>query len=182
MIDFSQVQDGPDKAEMAKAQKRVEEMCKRYNDLLRQRKQLEADLKEMNKQIREYEMEHLPNVLENFGLVELTLKDGTKIAVTEEVYAHISKRNEAAALQWLRDNDYGDLVKNEVRVSFGRGEDAKAERLKSLLERQGYNDFSQRETVHAQTLKKFVRDAVESGEKIPYDLFGVQIVKKAEVK
>ena len=42
------------------------------------------------------------------------------------------------ALQWLRDQGLGDIIKNNVTVSFGKGEDDKAEQLLNLAAEHGF--------------------------------------------
>ena len=48
----------------------------------------------------------------------------------------IEKRE--AAFNWLRNNDLGDIIKNEITVSFGRNEDNKAADYAVLAQGQGY--------------------------------------------
>ena len=82
----------------------------------------------------------------------------------------IAKREEA--FKWLRDNDLGDLIKNEVTVSFGRNEDNKAAEYAVLAQGQGYQPI-QKLKVEPMTLKALVRERVESGKDMPSDLFNV---------
>ena len=39
------------------------------------------------------------------------------------------QQQKEAAYKWLRENGLGDLIKNEITVSFGRNEDNKAQQL-----------------------------------------------------
>ena len=65
----------------------------------------------------------------------------------------------------LRDNGYDDIIKNNVSVSFGRGEDEIANAFKAVVEKEGY--IPQQDTsIHAGTLKAFVRER-RSGRRIP---------------
>jgi hypothetical protein len=82
----------------------------------------------------------------------------------------IAKKEEA--FNWLRDNDLGDLIKNEVTVSFGRNEDNKALQYANLAQGQGYQPI-QKLKVEPMTLKALVRERVESGKDMPSDLFNV---------
>ena len=40
-----------------------------------------------------------------------------------------TEANKEAAFNWLRNNGLGDIIKNEISVSFGRNEDNKAASL-----------------------------------------------------
>ena len=64
----------------------------------------------------------------------------------------------------------GDIIKNDVTVTFGRGEDNKASEYANLAKGQGYEPV-QKIGVHAQTLKAVVRERLEAGREMPSDLF-----------
>ena len=57
------------------------------------------------------------------GLQKFTLTDGAEISVKPIYAASIPRDRKEEAFQWLRDHEFGDLVKNNVTVTFGRGED-----------------------------------------------------------
>ena len=84
--------------------------------------------------------------------------------------SQLKKREEA--FKWLRENDLGDLIKNEVTVAFGRNEDDKATQYASLAQGQGYQPV-QKFKVEPMTLKALVRERVESGQDMPSDLFNL---------
>ena len=75
------------------------------------------------------------------------------------------------AFNWLRNNGLGDLIKNEITVSFGRNEDNKAA-YAVLAQGQGYQPV-QKLKVEPMTLKALVRERLESGKEMPTDLFNV---------
>ena len=76
------------------------------------------------------------------------------------------------AFNWLRSNGLGDLIKNEVTVSFGRNEDNKAAEYADLAQGQGYQPV-QKLKVEPMTLKALVRERIEAGQDMPSDLFNV---------
>ena len=80
--------------------------------------------------------------------------------------------NKEAAFKWLRENGLGDLIKNEITVSFGRNEDNKASQYAVLAQGQGYEPV-QKLKVEPMTLKALVRERLESGQEMPSDLFNV---------
>ena len=75
-----------------------------------------------------------------------------------------------SAYKWLRENGLGDLIKNEVAVTFGKGEDNKAEQLLSLAEQEGYEP-QQKQKVEPMTLKALYRERVEAGLDMPSEFF-----------
>ena len=125
--------------------------------------------------------ERLPEALEVMGLQKFTLTDGSEIAIKPIYAASIPKDRKEEAFQWLRDNDHGDLVKNLVSVSFGRGEDDTAKEFVGLCGAQGFVP-SQAEKVESSTLRGWLRERVEAGDPIPLDLFGAFISQRATIK
>ena len=110
----------------------------------------------------------------------LKLKDGQKIEITESYHASITQANKDFCFNWLKEKGLDDIIKNEVSVAFGRGENDGALDLKSQLEGQGLPvDHSQK--IHPQTLKAFVGERIRSGNAVP-DEFGVFIRKKVKIR
>lgn len=143
--------------------------------------ELEDELKRTKRSLDELSGETLPATLQEFGLSELTMADGSKVSVQTVVSANISKERQEAAHEWLRDHGHGDLIKNTVSVTFGRGEDEKAKDLLRMLDAQGH-DPDQKEAVHPSTLKAFVKEQLERGEAIPSETFGIFIGQKTVIK
>ena len=82
----------------------------------------------------------------------MKLKDGSAIEVKEIYSATIPIDKKEGAFNWLRNNDLGDLIKNEITVSFGRNEDNKASDYANLAESNGYQPV-QKLKVEPMTLK-----------------------------
>ena len=116
--------------------------------------------------------EIIPNVLAEQGLKSLKLADGTVLEVNKKYSCTIPKdpAKKEAAYQWLREQGLGDIIKNEVAVTFGRGEDNKAEHLLGLAAKEGYEPV-QKSKVEPMTLKALYRERVEAGLDMPSDLF-----------
>lgn len=142
---------------------------------------LTADLKRAQNELAHISGEALPAALAEHGLSELRMADGSRVTVSTVISANISKDRSDAAHQWLRDNGFADLIKNTVAVTFGKGEDEKAEALISSLDNDGYN-VDHKEAVHPSTLKAFCKEQIEKGSEIPSDLFGIYIGQKTTIK
>jgi len=144
-----------------------------------------ANLKEQLKKKEDYRTklseEVLPSLFSEVGLSELKLSDGRKIKVSEYYRAAIKVENREAAYAWLRNNGFGDLVKNQITCSFGRNEDEKASSLISDLSEKGLEP-AQREWVESSTLRAFVREQYEAGRELPMDLLGAYIGHKTTIK
>ena len=135
-------------------------------------KVLEENLKIKKEAADKISEEVIPEIMENMKLKTLKLQDGSAIEVKEIYGASIPVANREGAYKWLRDNDLGDLIKNEITVSFGRGEDNKANDYASLAEKNGYQP-SQKMKVEPMTLKALYRERVESNQDLPSEHFNL---------
>lgn len=143
--------------------------------------QLEEEQKDVARQLREIAEEELPSAMEEHGVSQLKMGDGSEITVSTFYSASIPKDETEKAFDWLRDNRFGDLIKNVVSTTFGRNDDVKAKALVNTLSDSGYS-VNQKQWVEPMTLKAFVKEQVEKGAPLPMDLFGVYIGKKAKVR
>ena len=132
----------------------------------------ESLLKQKKERADKISAEVIPEIMESMKLKTLKLQDGSAIEVKEVYSATIPVANREGAYQWLRDNDLGDLIKNEITVSFGRGEDNKANDYASLAEKNGYQP-SQKMKVEPMTLKALYRERVESNQDLPSEHFNL---------
>ena len=113
-----------------------------------------SKLKEQAKTLSQFE---IPMMMEEMHITKLKLKDGESVEIKKIYGASIPQEHQEAAFTWLRENDLGDIIKNDITVTFGRGEDNKAAEYASLAQGQGYEPV-QKIGVHPQTLKAVVRE------------------------
>ena len=142
---------------------------------------IEADLKMMKNKRDHISGEIIPTMMSEMGFSELTLKDNTKLKVTTSYKAHISEANKEMAFNWLRNNGLGDIIKNEISVSFGRNEDNKAADYATLAKERGFQP-TQKMKVEPMTLKALVRERIEKGKEMPTEIFGVFTENKTTIK
>ena len=114
------------------------------------------------------------------GLSSLKLADGSAVDVKPYYAANISIANREAAYNWLRQNGLGDIIKNEISVSFGRNEDNKAAEYAALAKGQGFQP-TQKLKVEPMTLKALVRERVEAGKEMPTDIFNVFVGNRTKI-
>ena len=141
----------------------------------------EDALKQKKKNFEHLSAEVIPTMMAEMGLSHLKLMDGSSVDVKPNYSASITIANKDAAFQWLRDNNLGDIIKNEISVSFGRNEDNKAADYASLASERGFSP-TQKLKVEPMTLKALVRERIENGKDIPTELFNVFIGNKTTIK
>ena len=132
----------------------------------------ENNIKDLKKEYQRISGEVIPTMMSEMGLAELKLQDGSHLKVSTSYRATITEANKEAAFNWLRDNGLGDIIKNEILVSFGRNEDNKAADYAVLAQGHGYQP-TQKLKVEPMTLKALVRERIEKGDDMPTDLFNV---------
>ena len=141
----------------------------------------EQILKDLKKKRDHISGEVIPTMMSEMGLAELKLHDGSHLKVSTSYKAHISEANKEMAYNWLRENGLGDIIKNEISVSFGRNEDNKAADYAELAKSNGFQP-TQKMKVEPMTLKALVRERIEAGKEMPTEIFGVYSENKTTIK
>jgi Mrp family chromosome partitioning ATPase len=137
-------------------------------------------LKDKKRDIEKISGEVIPTLLSEMGLSSLKLADGSAVDVKPYYGANISEKNREAAYNWLRSNGLGDIIKNEITVSFGKDEDNKATTYVNLARGQGYQP-TQKLKVESMTLKALVRERIEKGVEMPADIFNVFVGNRTKL-
>ena len=101
---------------------------------------LEEQLKAKKLEADDISSRIIPELLHEQGLSEIKLSDGSKVSVKKEYRCTLPKNEDKReqCYKWLRDQGLGDIIKNNVFVTFGKGEDDKAEQLLNLAAENGF--------------------------------------------
>ena len=178
-INFEQdQQDAMSKTENIQS---LADQVERLEGLLSRIEMSEDNLKNLKKEYQRISGEVIPTMMSEMGLAELKLHDGSHLKVSTSYRAHISEANKEMAYNWLRENGLGDIIKNEISVSFGRNEDNKAADYAELAKSSGFQP-TQKMKVEPMTLKALVRERLESGKEMPTEIFGVFTENKTTIK
>jgi hypothetical protein len=157
------------------------DQVQRLEGVLRRIELSENNLKDLKKEHQRISGEVIPTMMSEMGLSELKLQDGSHLKVSTSYRATITEANKEAAFNWLRNNGLGDIIKNEISVSFGRNEDNKAASYAELAKGQGFQP-TQKMKVEPMTLKALVRERIEAGKEMPTEIFGVYSENKTTIK
>ena len=178
-IDFEKdQQDAMTKTEHIQS---LADQVQRLEGLLHRIELSENNLKDLKKAYQHISGEVIPTMMSEMGLSELKLQDGSHLKVATSYRATITEANKEAAFTWLRNNGLGDIIKNEISVSFGRNEDNKAADYAALAQERGYQP-TQKLKVEPMTLKALVRERIEAGKEMPTEIFGVFSENKTTIK
>ena len=157
------------------------DQVERLENLNQEVKKDEEDLKQKKKNLEYISGEVIPTMMSEMGLSHLKLMDGSSVDVKPNYSASITIANREAAFNWLRNNGLGDIIKNEILVSFGRNEDNKAADYAALAQERGFQP-TQKLKVEPMTLKALVRERIEAGKEMPTELFNVFVGNKTTIK
>ena len=162
----------------------INKLADKIKELQAQQEQLQQQedaIKQKKKDIEYLSGEVIPTMLSEMGLSFLKLQDGSSVEVKTNYSATITQAKKAEAFNWLRENGLGDIIKNEISVSFGRNEDNKAADYAELAKSRGL-DPMQKLKVEPMTLKALVRERIEAGKDMPTEIFGVFSENKTTIK
>ena len=179
MIDFEH-----DQANVLEKTENIRSLADQVERLesLQNRLELQEDnIKNTKKELEHVSGEIIPTMMAEMGLSHLKLMDGSSVDVKPNYSANITLANREAAFNWLRNNGLGDIIKNEILVSFGRNEDTKAADYAALAQERGYQP-TQKLKVEPMTLKALVRERIEAGIEMPTELFNIYVENKTTIK
>ena len=161
--------DAPDQMETIDPDKLSTEVEK-LQSIQDEIKNLEAKLKDKKEDEKYFSSFVIPKLMEEMNLASLKLKDGSELSVKKIFSATIKADKKAEGIKWLRDNGLGDIVKNNITVTFGQGEDNKAVDYASLARERGYEP-TQEEKVHHARLRVVMTEWKDKGHEVPEELF-----------
>ena len=163
-------QDRVESVTQIDAAKTLSDKVLKLKDLEDEIANAEESINKLKEQARILSQVEIPAMMQEMHITKLKLKDGESVEVKPFYSAAIIPEVQEQAFTWLRNNGLGDIIKNDITVTFGRGEDNKAAQYAVLARGQGFEPV-QKVGVHAQTLKAVVRERIESGQDMPSDLF-----------
>jgi len=161
--------DAPDQMETIDPDKLSTEVEK-LQTIQKEIQDLEDRLKDKKEDEKYFSCVVIPKLMEEMNLSSLKLRDGSELTVKKIYSASVKADKKAEAIHWLRENGLGDIVKNNITVSFGQGEDNKAIDYASLARSNGYEPI-QEEKVHPSTLKVVMKEWKDKGHEVPAELF-----------
>ena len=184
-VDIFGDEDQPFEAEalqgvQAENGKKLSGLVRQLNNIQQQIDDAEQHLKALKKEKQSIAFEQIPMLMDEMSLERVDV-DGLSVKLKPFVTASIPADRKQEAFNWLREHGLDDIIKNDIIVSFGRGQDNQAGDVMYDLEQRGFHP-EQKTHIHSMTLKAFVRERVEQGLPIDLDMFGAFVARTAEVK
>jgi hypothetical protein len=139
------------------------------------------ELEEAQAKADDISQQQIPDLMETLGIEEFTTTSGVKISIRAILRAAPPAARRAEAYRYLEEKGFGDLIKRNIVVGFGRGEEEAAANLVADLDGKGLRTKDEVK-VEPQTLKKWVKGQLAAGVHVPPDLFGVREFRQAKIK
>ena len=99
--------------------------CARMRVLQEQKDALEVDLSEVNKELDLLRTKKIPELMESMELRNVTIEGIGRVQLAADIYASTREGKKDAAMQWLRDLGYDNMIQETYNSSS----------LKALLRR-----------------------------------------------
>lgn len=144
---------------------------------------LEAELKQVKAEHREVSEVTLPELMGEARQTTITTDSGLTVTVEDKVHASIPAKNLGEAVPWLRDNGGAAIVKNQVAIQYGLGEDDKARETAERLAKEGEH-VKQNYNVPWASLTSWLNERLSTDPKFdpPAELLGMYRKRQAKVK
>ena len=176
IFDTSQALAGVD-AELGKS---LSQLVKQVTQLDKKIDDWEGQIKILKDQRKRITHDRIPGLMDEMGVEKIEV-EGASVSCKPVVHASIPVPRKEEAFAWLRENGLDGIIKNDVVVTFGKGEDNIAGNLVGQLQEKGF-DPKTKTHIHASTLKAFVKERVTAGKHIDLDMFGAFVSSAAEIK
>lgn len=158
---------------------------------------MEEQLKSLTRSRDHLVMSVIPDLMFSAQLSELKLVNGQTLSIKDDLRASIrtlatiqkikdaNERTAAyakrlRAIEWLKENGLDGLLKTDVEVHLGKGQEDLARQAVAALENIGMEPVIAQE-VHAGTLSAALRELASQGQDIDYDLLNATLVRKAVI-
>lgn len=141
----------------------------------------EEKLRQAQLALKDISEREMPELMAAAGQTEVKTQDGIRVIIKEVLRASIPSDRVVKALSWLEDRGHGSVIKHEIKVDFGKGQDDKAEELSKAALKMGVVP-SEKRTVHPQTLQALLRELLAEGIDVPLELFGAFVQKQTDLK
>ena len=159
----------------------LSQMATRQLDLMAQVAKAEQALSALKNDLREVQEVAIPNIMAEIGMKSFVLDNGAKLTIKQDIFASIRSDFVPQALAYVEEQGLGGIIKDDVSVKFGKGEQDKSKELAEFCRERGFN-FSEKLHIHSQTLKATIKGEMEKSKQWPDEFFSITPFNKAIIK
>lgn len=129
---------------------------------------------------REIAEKLLPDALANAKLKDLTLEDGRKLKLKEDLTISVPKKRLGEVVSWLRKDGNGDMVANVLTIDIPKGKDNVVAQLQDEASKLGF-EATRTESVNSTSLKALLNRKLKDGISVDLSFFGAFRLTRAEI-
>lgn len=166
----------------------TDDQLTRLGKLAQRQLELEDELERLQQRAKELQEKHrvvsevdLPALLDETGLSQVRLADGTRVVIREDLRVSTTGKNRDVINRWLEGRGLDDVIKDEVTAAFGKGDAAGAKSAMALLTELGAVAVDHKRYVNPQTFSALLRELRDGGEDVPYEELGVFVQRRAKL-
>ena len=160
--------------------KKISDLAKRQIEIEEYIAKCEANIKTAKENLKYVSETLLPNALTEVGMAAFSLDNGMSVEVKKELYCTVPKERFGECESWLREHGHESIIKHQIALQFGKGEDDRALEAAQILVEGGFTPQDTK-TIHPQTLKAFIREQLGQGVDIPLATFGAYEATKTKI-
>lgn len=145
---------------------------------------LEAKLKAAVERRRQIAEDTLPQLMDAAEQVMVKTSSGLTVVLDDKVFANISEERKDGAFKWLTENGHEALIKNKFEVQFPKDSVEIAAAFEDYLNKnlRRKANLKHSVSVHPSTLTSWVKEELDKGTNLPFDLLGIVRRKVCKVK
>lgn len=113
----------------------------------------------------------IPEMMAKGGLTELKRADGSMIKIEEDLFTSLPKVRAAEIMKAVRERGGGDMIKNELSIELGKGQDEDAKKIE-VLAKELQLTVERSQTIAPQTYKKWIKTQLVSDKPIDLAFYG----------
>ena len=137
-------------------------LVKEHTDLGDKIELIEERLKNAKKELEVLVKGRIPEIMVNAEIMSITLNDGTKLKLDKKLIASVMAANKDKAIAWLDEHEFGDLVKDEHKITLLHSDKARGQTLSKML-KEIELESEIKVSIHPQTLGALVRSQINEG-------------------
>lgn len=168
------LKDVPDEEKLA----RLSTLARQHLAITAEIDTIEKELEGKKEELKKVSETDIPELFDELGIDEFRLRSGVKVQVDPYFSGKITGPE---CYEWLNNNNYGDLIKGSLVISYPKGFDQdKLRHIVELAKTLGLTAENQ-EGVHHSTLKAWIKDMVTRGKEFPREMFHVYVGRKTKL-
>lgn len=161
----------------------LDEMAQRAMNYQQQIEDKELEIKALKEAKNSLILKDLPTALHSVGLSSYITVEGISVDIQTIVQGSLPKDEDKrkVAIAFIKSNGGSDLFTNDVSISFGKGQEAEAQRVMDAIGALGFNHAQQQSTIHHQTLCAWMRECLAEGKSIEAEKLGLFVGPVAKI-